>query len=57
MLHRIWTEQICLAAKILHRADKDSYCRQILEQQVCMGWEELAKEAGEICQKVGLPDV
>ena len=57
MLHHIWTDQICLAGKILHGAEKGNYCRQILEEQVCIGCEGLAKEAGDICQKVGLPDV
>ena len=43
MLHSIWSEQICLAAKILHRADKDRYCRPILQEQVYMSWNGLAK--------------
>ena len=42
MLHSIWSEQICLAAKILHRADKELYCRPILEEQVYMSWDGLA---------------
>ena len=57
MLHRIWTEQICLVSKLLHKSDKGSYCRQILEEQTYMGWDGLAKEADEACRKVGLPDV
>lgn len=57
MLHRVWTEQICLVSKILHRTEKDSYSRKILEEQVFMGWEGLAREAAEACFKVGLPDV
>ena len=57
MLHKIWTEQICLVSKILHRTDKDNYCRLILEEQTYMGWDGLAKEAAEVCIKVGLPDV
>ena len=52
MQHRIWTEQICLVSKILHRTDKQSYCRQILQEPVCMGWEGLAREAAEACSKV-----
>ena len=49
MLARIWTEQICLVSKILHKSDKESYCRQILEEQTYMGWDGLAKEAAAIC--------
>ena len=57
MLHRVWTEQICLVSKILHRTEKDSYSRKILEEQVFTGWEGLAREASEACSKVGLLDV
>ena len=57
MLHSIRSEQICLAAKILHRADKDHYCQPILEEQVYMSWNGLAKEAGEIRRETGLPGV
>ena len=57
MLHSIWSEQICLAAKILHRADKECYCQPILEEQVYMSWNGLAKEAGEISMETVLPDV
>ena len=51
MLHSIWSEQICLVA------DKGRYCRPILEEQVYMGWDGLAKKAGEIRLEAGLPDV
>jgi hypothetical protein len=57
MQHRVWTEQICLVAKILHRSDKNSYCRQILEEQVAMDWEGITREAREACSRIGLPDV
>ena len=57
MQHRVWTEQICLVAKILHRSDKNSYCRQILEEQVAMNWEGITREAREACSRIGLPDV
>ena len=57
MEERIWLEQINLVAVILHRTEPNNYSRQILEEQLLMGWEALAKEAKELCVQLGLPDV
>ena len=54
---RIWLEKINLVAVILHRTEEDNYSRQVLEEQVLMNWEGLAKEAKELCKLLGLPDV
>ena len=43
--------------KVLHRAEPGNYARQVLEEQIMMGWEGIAKEAREICTKLGLPDI
>ncbi len=50
MKHRIWKEKICLVAKMLHRTEVTKYCRLILEEQILMGWEGLAKETGELIE-------
>ena len=57
MEERIWLEQINLVAVILHRTEPNNYSRQILEEQLLMGWEGLAKEAKELCVQLWLPDV
>ena len=49
-------EKICLVGKLLHRTEPGNYARQVLEEQIMMGWEGIAKEAREICTKLGLPD-
>ena len=54
---RIYLEKINLVAVILHRTEPTNYSRQILEEQMLMGWEGLALEAKELCAKLGLPDV
>lgn len=38
-------------------AELQNYSRQILEEQLLMNWEGLAKEAKELCIQLGLPDV
>ena len=45
MEQRVWLEQINLVTVILHRTDPGNYSRQILEEQILMGWEGLPKEA------------
>lgn len=57
MEYLVWTEKICLVAKLLHRTQPENYARQVLQEQIMMGWEGIAKEARELCSKVGLPDV
>ena len=50
-------EEGSLVAVILHRTEISNYSRQVLEEQVLMNWEGLAKEARELCGSLGLPDV
>ena len=57
MKYRVWTEKVCLVAKLLHRTKPGNYARLIMEEQILMGWEGITKEATDICKKVGLPDV
>ena len=44
----VWTEQICLVSKLLHGSEPDSYARQVLEEQLFMGWDGIVKEAREL---------
>ena len=58
MKHRVWIEKLCVVSRILHtRKDEENYAREILTEQIAMGWEGLTKEVEEICQLAGLPDV
>jgi hypothetical protein len=54
---RIWLEKINIVSVILHLSEEDNYSRQVLQEQVIMNWEGLAKEAKELCKRLGLPDV
>ena len=58
MKHRIWVEKVCVTSRILHNnKDKENYAREILTEQIAMGWEGLTTEVEEICRLVGLPNV
>ena len=48
----VYREKICLVGKLLHRTEPGNYARQVLEEQIRMGWEGITKEARE-----GLPDI
>ena len=54
---RIWLEKINIVSVILHLSEEDNYSRQVLQEQVIMNWEGLAKEAKELCERLGIPDV
>ena len=55
--HRIMVEKICLLTKIMNEEDEeDSYAKEILKEQMEMGWEGLTKEVMEMCEEVGLPN-
>ena len=53
----VYREKICLVSKLLHRTEPGNYARQVLEEQIMMGWEGIAKEARELCDMLGLPDI
>ena len=36
--------------------EEDSYAKEILKEQVEMGWEGLTKEVMKMCEEVGLPN-
>ena len=57
MEHRVMIEKVCLVTGILfHHEEEDNYARDLLQEQLHMGWGGLTREVVEICSKVGLPD-
>ena len=58
MKYRIWTEKVCLVAKILHQnGDNDNYAKEILKEQYHNNWGGLTEEVSMICETVGLKNV
>ena len=55
MRSRIWQEKLITILAI--QEAEGSLANLFLNVQVAMGWPGLAKEAQEICTKVGLPDI
>ena len=57
--HRIWIEKICVVGEILHNKEEqeENYAREVLQEQMEMGWEGLTTEVAEICLLAGLPNV
>jgi hypothetical protein len=53
---RIWKKMVCLLAHICHCTSKESYSRQLLEEQLAIGWDSLTRETRELCILVGLSD-
>ena len=56
MKWRVWQAKLLLVVA-LREQEEDCLAREVLEEQVRMGWPGLATEAQEICQEIGLPDV
>ena len=55
MEHRIMREKICLVTSILNLREEED-AKEILKEQLQMGWEELTKEVVDMCKKIGLPN-
>ena len=55
MKWRIWEAKILLVLAIWGQEDS-CLARQVLQEQVRMGWPGLAREVRNICHKIGLPD-
>ena len=50
-------EKICLVTKVMNQEDEDdSLAKEILKEQIAMGWEGLTKEVIKFCDQVGLPN-
>ena len=50
-------EKICLVTRIMNQEDiEDSYAKEILKEQMAMGWEGLTKEVMQMCEEIGLPN-
>ena len=57
MEHRIYMEKVCLVNSILFKhSEEESYARELLLEQLAMGWGGITKEVEEICCKLGLPN-
>jgi hypothetical protein len=41
---------------LFKQSEQESYARDLLQEQLAMGWEGITKEVEEICIKVGLPN-
>ena len=53
--HRVWQSKILLVLAIWPQ-EEGSLARQVLEEQVRMGWPGLAREVQDICRLTGQPD-
>ena len=52
----MWPEKLLLARSIRELGEQE-LARQVMEQQLKMGWPGLVEEVAVICQAIGLPDV
>ena len=56
MKWRIWEEKLLLV-KAIKMLEDDVLAKEVFKQQLEMDWPGLTREAREICQAIGLPDV
>ena len=56
MRFRVYQEKVLLV-KDIKEQEEDCLAKQVLEEQVRMGWPGLAVEVQEICHLTGLPDI
>ena len=56
MSHRIYIEKVCLVSSVMFSGEEQSYAKDILKEQLAMGWVGLTSEVEEICRKLGLPN-
>jgi hypothetical protein len=56
MRFRVYQEKVLLV-KAIKEQEEDCLAKQVLEEQVRMGWPGLAGDVQEICQLTGLPDI
>ena len=55
MKHRIWNEKVNLYLPL--KKMKDGLARQVLEEQIDHGWPGLAREVGEIGDRIGVQNM
>ena len=53
---RVYLEKLRLMDAI-KRQEEEVLAREVLEQQLVMGWPGLAREVEEICREVGIPNI
>ena len=57
MEHRVMLEKVCLVNSVLFKnEEQDSYARELLLEQIAMGWNGLTQEVADICRRIGLPN-
>ena len=56
MRWRVFQEKVLLV-KAIKEQEEGCLAKEVLEEQVRMGWPGLAREVQEICQLTGLPDI
>ena len=48
---------MCLVTSVLFKySEEENYARELLQEQLAMGWGGLTREVEEICSSVGLPN-
>ena len=57
MEYRVMIEKVCLVTGVLfYHKEEENYARDLLQEQLLMGWGGLTREVEEICLKIGLPN-
>ena len=49
-------EKVCLVTTILHNRDETNYARELLVEELSMGWGGITQEVQNICKEMGLKD-
>ena len=56
MEHKVAMEKVCLVTTILHNRDKMNYARELMMEELSMGWGGITQEVQNICKEMGLKD-
>jgi hypothetical protein len=56
MEHKVALEKVCLVTTILHNRDQTNYARELLVEELSMGWGGITQEVQNICKEMGLKD-
>ena len=55
--HRVYLEKVCLVTSVMFKySEEENYARELMQEQLAMGWGGLTREVEEICSTVGLPN-
>ena len=56
MEHKVAMEKVCLVTTIRHNRDKMNYARELMMEELSMGWGGITQEVQNICKEMGLKD-